>query len=122
VNTSGEVTLVWWDSPAFDAGLSVGTKIVALNDRTFKTADLKAALVSGKSPLRLLVQKDDVFRTVEITYDGGLRYPHLEKMATARPGSTTSSHRWIDGPESRQGTCAAMAAGRAARDRIRMLR
>jgi len=80
VNTSGEVTLVWWDSPAFDAGLSVGTKIVALNDRTFKTTDLKAALVSGQSPLRLLVQKDDVFRTVEITYDGGLRYPHLEKI------------------------------------------
>jgi predicted metalloprotease with PDZ domain len=82
----GEITEVAWDSPAFNAGLTVGSKLIAVNDRALDTDELKAAIKSRKSPLRLLLRTGDVFRTTELRYDGGLRYPTLEKTASA-PGT-----------------------------------
>jgi len=78
----GEITDVTWDGPAFNAGLTVGTKIVAVNGRAFETDQLKAAIKAKKSPLSLLVRTGDIFRTVELNYDGGLRYPKLEKAGS----------------------------------------
>lgn len=78
----GEITEVAWDGPAFNAGLTVSTKIVAVNGRAFETDQLKAAIKAKKSPLSLLVKTGDMFRTVSLNYDGGLRYPVLEKTGT----------------------------------------
>jgi predicted metalloprotease with PDZ domain len=82
----GEVTEVAWGGPAFKAGLTVGTKLIAVNGRALETDRLKAVIKSKKSPLSLLVKTGDIYRTIEINYDGGLRYPKLEKTG-AGPGS-----------------------------------
>jgi predicted metalloprotease with PDZ domain len=78
----GEITEVAWDSPAFKAGLTVSTKLVAVNGRALETDHLKAAIKAKKSPLSLLVKTGDMYRTVDLNYDGGLRYPKLEKTGT----------------------------------------
>jgi len=75
----GEIKQVAWDSPAFNAGLTVGTKLVAVNDRALDTDELKAAIKARKSALHFLLRTGDVYRTTEFRYDGGLRYPKLEK-------------------------------------------
>jgi predicted metalloprotease with PDZ domain len=77
----GEITSVEWDSPAFNAGLTVGSKLIAVNDRALDTDELKTAIKAKKSPLKLLLRTGDVFRTTEFNYDGGLRYPRLEKTS-----------------------------------------
>jgi predicted metalloprotease with PDZ domain len=82
----GEITEVAWDSPAFNAGLTIGSKLIAVNDRALDTNELKAAIRARKSPLRLLVRTGDLFHTTELKYEGGLRYPKLEKTGT-EPGT-----------------------------------
>ena len=83
----GAIMGVAWDSQAFNAGLTVGTTLVAVNGRALDVDQLKAALKAKKSPLNLLVKTGDLYRTVEFNYDGGLRYPRLERI----PGSTATS-------------------------------
>jgi predicted metalloprotease with PDZ domain len=80
----GSVTSVIWDTPAFDAGLTVGTKILAVNGRAFDGDGLKRAIAAAgksKEPVRLLVQHGDSFRTAELAWHGGLRYPRLQPTA-----------------------------------------
>jgi predicted metalloprotease with PDZ domain len=77
----GEIADVLWDGPAFKAGLTVGTKIVAVNGRELETDRLKNA-IKEKKPLNLLVKTGDFYRTVALDYTGGLRYPVLEKTGT----------------------------------------
>ncbi len=86
LNKDGEITDVMWDGPAFNAGLTIGTKIVAVNHRALDTDELKEAIKKKKSPLSLLVKTGDIYRTVELNYDGGLRYPRLEKIGTGTNG------------------------------------
>ncbi|HWD94524.1 MAG TPA: peptidase M61 [Verrucomicrobiae bacterium] len=77
------ITEVGWDTPAFNAGLTVGTKLIALNGRSLETDQLKADIKAKKSPLKLLVKTGDFYRTIELNYDGGLRYPRLEKISSS---------------------------------------
>jgi hypothetical protein len=35
---------------------------------------------TGTRPIQLLVANGDRYRTVEIDYRGGLRYPHLQRI------------------------------------------
>ena len=84
-----KVTSVLWDSPAFNAGLTVGTQIVAVNGRGFDSDALKRAIknASGSnSPVELLIKSGDLYRTVKLDWHGGLRYPRLEKIGKA-PGT-----------------------------------
>jgi len=76
----GEVTAVGWDSPAFNAGLTIGSKLIAVNGRALAVGQLNADIKAKNSPLSLLVKTGDVYRTVELHYDGGLRYPKLERI------------------------------------------
>jgi predicted metalloprotease with PDZ domain len=76
------ITEVGWDTPAFNAGLTVGTKLIALNGRAIDTDQLKESIKAKKSPLKLLVKTGDIYRDVEINYAGGLRYPKLEKTSS----------------------------------------
>jgi predicted metalloprotease with PDZ domain len=80
---NGEIVGVVWDSPAFDAGLTVGTTLVAVDGRAYDVDDLKETIKSRKSPVSLLVRTGDIFRTVVMNYDGGLRYPNLRKTDAA---------------------------------------
>jgi predicted metalloprotease with PDZ domain len=78
------VTGVIWDGPAFDAGLTVGSKILAVNGRSFDGDAMKRAIVAAtrsKEPIRLLVQSGDSFRTLDLDWHGGMRYPRLVPTA-----------------------------------------
>lgn len=78
---------VRWGSPAFEAGLTAGTALIAVNGFAFDPDKLLDAIRRGKetpAPLELLVRNGDRYRTVRIDYHGGLRYPRLERDA-ARP-------------------------------------
>lgn len=82
IGADGDVVSVLWDGPAFNAGLSIGTKIVAMDGRAFELENFKDAIKARKSPISLLVRSGDVFRTVSFIYSGGLQYPKLEKIGS----------------------------------------
>jgi predicted metalloprotease with PDZ domain len=89
VGNDGKITSVLWDSAAFNAGLSIGAQVVAVNGRNFSGDALKQAIRAaggnGAAP-ELLVHDGDVYRTVKLDWHGGLRYPRLEKAGSA-PGT-----------------------------------
>lgn len=81
----GEITSVAWGSPLFDQGVVSGTKILAVNGRTYSNDDFKGAITAAKgskTPIKLLVKRGDLIRTIELPYHGGLRYPVLERTGT----------------------------------------
>ena len=73
-----------WGSPAFGAGMAPRNKIVAVNglalDGTETLSDAITAARTSKDPIVLLLQDGPRYRTVQIDYHGGLRYPHLERI------------------------------------------
>ena len=89
IDKDNKVAATQWDSPAFNAGIVTGAKILAVNGTTYDADGLKAAITAAKTgaPLVLLVQRGDRFDAVSIEYRGGLRYPWLERSAGAKgPG------------------------------------
>lgn len=83
---AGTLGDVVWKSPAFEAGLAPGMRLVAVNGTKFTAELLKDAIKTAKTgtqPIELLVQDLDQFRTVKIDYHGGLRYPHLARIENA---------------------------------------
>jgi predicted metalloprotease with PDZ domain len=83
VDKDGRLGDVRWDSPAFNAGLGSGTTVVAVNDLAYDKATLEDAVKAAKTdkaPIRLMVKEFNRYRTVEVDYHGGLRYPHLERI------------------------------------------
>ncbi|NYD88239.1 M61 family metallopeptidase [Sphingomonas melonis] len=85
----GEVAQVIWDSPAFKAGIDVGTVIQAVNDTAYSGDAMKAAIVNAqtsKQPIRLLLKNGPRYREVAIDYHGGPRYPRLQKTGTGESG------------------------------------
>ena len=82
VGNDGKITTVIWDSPAFNAGMTVGSELLAVNGRKFDGDGLKAAIKNSKEskePVKLLVKSGEVYRTLDLDWHGGLRYPRLEK-------------------------------------------
>lgn len=79
----GKVTEVVWGGPAFEAGVAPGMTLLAVNGRAWSPEVLKAAVTGAKSngtPIDLLLRQDDLFRTIQVDYRGGLRYPQLERI------------------------------------------
>jgi predicted metalloprotease with PDZ domain len=82
----GNVTGVQWDGPAFNQGVTVGTQVVAVNGVAFSTESLRRAITAAKTdlaPLELLLKSGDQYRTIALDYRGGLKFPHLERVAGA---------------------------------------
>jgi predicted metalloprotease with PDZ domain len=85
IGKDGNISGVDWDSPLFNEGVTSGTQIVAINGRSYSNDDLKGAIAAAKGrkePIRLLVKKGDLYRTINLDYHDGLRYPALEKVGT----------------------------------------
>ncbi len=76
---------VQWGGPAFQAGLAAGGKLIAVNGLAADGPDDLATAITlaktDKAPIELLVQDGKHFQDVKIDYHGGLRYPHLERIA-----------------------------------------
>jgi predicted metalloprotease with PDZ domain len=73
-------------SPADAAGLTSGERLVAVNGRKWSKEELRDALAAtarGATTTTLLLQKDDLYRSVDLHYSGGPREPHLMRV----PGS-----------------------------------
>lgn len=86
---SGSVESISWGSPAFDAGLTVASTIVAVNGESYSGDRLKAAVTASKgnrTPIRMVVKNGDKVREVAIDYHDGLRYPRLEKTGHGDAG------------------------------------
>ena len=77
------VSTVQWDSPAFNAGITTGTQVIAVNGETYSADLMRRAITAAKdgaSPLELLLKNGDSYRTIQLEYRDGLRYPHLERI------------------------------------------
>lgn len=82
VDDKGEVGDVLWNGPAFKAGLTPGMQVAAVDGQTFSPDVLEDAIRGAVNPgaaLKLLVKVDGQYETLRVDYQGGLRYPHLER-------------------------------------------
>ena len=69
-------------SPAYAAGIGPGMKLVAVNGRRWSKDVFREALRATSNtgtPLELLIENRDFFKTYSISYHGGEQYPHLER-------------------------------------------
>lgn len=67
-------------SPAYQAGVTSGMKLVGVNGRVYTPEGLEDAIEeaqNGAAPITLLVVDDEYYRTAKVDYHGGQRYPHL---------------------------------------------
>ena len=83
INKKDVISEVEWGSPAFDAKISPGSTLLAVNGRAYKQELLNNALIASKrdkKPIELLIKSDDTYRTVSINYFDGIRHPHLERV------------------------------------------
>jgi predicted metalloprotease with PDZ domain len=79
---AGTISEVLWDGPAYQAKLTMGGEILAVNGVAYSADVLKDAIRSARtstSPIELIVKTGDNFTIAHIDYHGGLRYPHLER-------------------------------------------
>lgn len=82
VDADGAIGDVLWDSPAFAAELTIGTRILAVNGQAFEAAKLRQAIGACKGsprPVTLTVQRGPMVRDATVTCAIGLRYPRLER-------------------------------------------
>ena len=79
----GQITEVLWGGPGYEAGLTAGTVIIAVNGREYRPERLREALLiahSAHTPIELIVKNLDRYRTVRIPYFDGAKYPRLERV------------------------------------------
>jgi predicted metalloprotease with PDZ domain len=72
-------------SPAWEAGLGPGMKIVAVDGRAWTPEVLPEEVRAAKgasAPLEIAVQQGDALKTFRVKYHEGERYPHLERDAS----------------------------------------
>ncbi len=82
LNEEGAITDVVPGTPATEAGIGPGMKLVDVNGRSYSLERLREALHEGKTsraPLELTVKNGDFSKTYRIDYHGGDRFPHLER-------------------------------------------
>ena len=82
IGRDAKLTDVLWEGPAFKAGLTVGTELVAVNGTTYSADRIKDTIKAVKTtsePIELIVKNGERFRTIRINYHDGLRYPRLER-------------------------------------------
>lgn len=90
LDKDGKVTTTLWDSPAFNAGIVNGAKVIAINGMAYEADTLKAAVTAAKGttkPIELVVQRGDRVQTIAIDYHDGLRYPWLDKVGGDKKGA-----------------------------------
>jgi predicted metalloprotease with PDZ domain len=84
VGRESKLTDVLWGGPAYEAGLTVGTQIVAVDGVAYDSDRLKEIVKAARTnnaAVELLVKNGDRYSTVRIDHHDGLRYPHLERNA-----------------------------------------
>ena len=81
--SNGIIGNVWWNSLAYKAGVTPDMQVVSVNGSVYSKAVLKKAIIEaekGNTPIVLVLLRDDKFKTVSLDYNGGLRYPSLQRV------------------------------------------
>ena len=73
------------ETPADKAGVVPGMRLLAINGRKFDDELLKDAVAATPSSktIELLFENATYFRTAKLTYAGGPRSPHLDRVSEA---------------------------------------
>lgn len=82
VNSEGTILDVNPDLAAAKAGLAPGMKIINVNGQGFSGEVLHTAIAAtknGSSPIKLIADNGGFKETYNLEYQGGERYPHLER-------------------------------------------
>jgi predicted metalloprotease with PDZ domain len=82
VHDTGDIIDVHLNSPAFQGGVAPDTKVVAVNGRQFTTSILHQAVQDSTktaTPMALLIKDGEYYRTLNVDYHGGEKYPHLAR-------------------------------------------
>lgn len=82
-DNGGEIIDVIPGSPAAQAGIAPGMKLVAVNGRRWNPDELRAAIrhaKDGSEPIEMLIENQDFFHTYRVDYHGGEQYPHLQRI------------------------------------------
>jgi predicted metalloprotease with PDZ domain len=77
------VTDVREDSPAWDAGMSPGAKIAAVDGQAYTKKVLTYVSTQAEQshgPTTFLVEQDGWYHTYQVNYHGGPKYPHLVRI------------------------------------------
>lgn len=84
VKKDDTISDVLLDSPAYKAGLAPQMKILAVDGRAYTPDVLNDAIAHPQgAQISLVVRNFNTVESFEISYAGGVRYPHLERI----PGS-----------------------------------
>ena len=62
-------------------------KVIGVNVRRFSDTVIRAAVAAtrkGPSGVELLVENGEFFQTYKLDYQGGEKYPHLERDSTKK--------------------------------------
>ncbi len=91
IDKDNKVSSCRWDSPAFNAGIVSGARIIAVNGIAYDQDTIKDAITAARhggpaagKPIELIVQRGDRVQAVQLDYHDGLRWPWLER---ATPGT-----------------------------------
>jgi predicted metalloprotease with PDZ domain len=83
IDKTGALTDVREGSPAWQAGMSPGMKIEAVDGQSFTPKVLEYCMGQAQKhsqPTQFTVSQDGWFRTIAVSYFGGPRYPHLARI------------------------------------------
>ena len=95
VDKDGTVGSVLWDSPAFNAGIVTGAKIIAVDGTVYSAEAATKAIKNAKGrkePLQFVVQRGEKVMNVAVDYHGGMRWPWLESTT---PGKVNGLDRLL---------------------------
>jgi len=84
VQQDGRFVDVIVGSPAYQAGLGPGMRLVAVNGRKWSPEILHATVKAAQSsnqPIELLVENAQFFKTYSVDYQDGEKNPHLERVS-----------------------------------------
>jgi predicted metalloprotease with PDZ domain len=71
-------------SPAYQAGLGPGMKLLGVNSRKWSPDLLRAAVKAAQAngePIELLAENAQSIQTYSVSYRGGEKHPHLERVS-----------------------------------------
>jgi predicted metalloprotease with PDZ domain len=80
---SDDLSNVWWNSPAYEAGITPDMRIISVNGKAYTAEVLREAILEAehtKHPIELQFRRGDEYKSFSIPYYGGLRIPTLERV------------------------------------------
>jgi len=86
VGKDGRVADVIPNTPAAKAGVVPGSILVGVNGRRYSQRMLRNFIRDSKTaagPMQLVFTSDEFVNVVSLDYHDGLRYPHLERIASS---------------------------------------